>query len=339
MAPARRRPALLLPTTTLLALALAAAAAAAAAAAPPSAPLRPPPPPADPSPFPSLAPPNADGVRQWVGTKTLLSWSPRAFHLAGFLSPAERAHIVALASPRLSPSRVLDPATSAEVPSPDRTSRGAWLETGLTDTLLGIERRLELLLDLPLANQEATQVLAYDGPGAFYRPHSDLFFDNASLALGGQRVATVVMYLTTPEAGGETVFPDAVAKVGDGVEGARRGLPSPPGGQWSDCARAGAAVAAVAGDAAMFYSSTPEGGTDFARHGSCPVVAGSKWVATKWVHVRQYGPDALAALKRRRACVDLDPACPAWARGGECGGGNREWMLEWCRRGCGGEGC
>lgn len=283
---------------------------------------------------PTLLPPNADGVRQWVGRKTLLSWSPRAFHLSGFLSPAERAHIVSLASPRLAPSRVLDPSTSLEVPSPDRTSRGAWLETGLTETLLGIERRLELLLDLPVANQEATQVLAYDGPGAFYRPHSDLFHDNASLAVGGQRVATVVLYLTTPLAGGETVFPDAVAKVGDGLEAARRGLPSPPKG-WSECARKGAAVAATAGDAVLFYSSTPDGGTDAARHGSCPVLEGSKWVATKWVHVRQYGGGALSAVKERKACVDLDPACPAWARGGECGGVNREWMLEWCRKACG----
>ena len=288
--------------------------------------------------FPTLAPPNADGVRQWVGPKTLLSWSPRAFHLGGFLSHAERAHLVSTAAPALAASRVLDPATSAEVPSPDRTSRGAWLAVGATPTLLGIERRLELLLDLPLANQEATQILAYDGPGAFYRPHSDLFFDNASLAVGGQRVATIVMYLTTPDAGGETVFPDAAAKVGDGAEARRRGLPAPPGG-WSPCARQGAAVAAVAGDAVLFYSSTPDGGTDAAKHGSCPVLRGSKWVATKWVHVRQYGRDALSEVKSRQACVNLDPACTNWAGSGECEGKNREWMLEWCRQACVAEGC
>jgi len=112
----------------------------------------------------ALAPPNADGVRQWIGKKTLLSWSPRAFHLAGFLTAAERAHMVALAAPRLQASYVLDPKTSKLVPSQARTSRGAWLSLGETDTVLGVERRLELLLDLPMVHQEATQVLAY-GPG------------------------------------------------------------------------------------------------------------------------------------------------------------------------------
>lgn len=112
----------------------------------------------------ALAPPNADGVRQWVGKKTLLSWSPRAFHLAAFLTATERAHMVALAAPQMRSSYVLDPKTSKLVPSQDRTSRGAWLPLGATDTVLGVERRLELLLDLPMVHQEATQVLAY-GPG------------------------------------------------------------------------------------------------------------------------------------------------------------------------------
>ncbi len=31
---------------------------------------------------------------------------------------------------------------------------------------------------------------------------------------GGQRIATVLMYLSTPEEGGETVFPQAEKKVG-----------------------------------------------------------------------------------------------------------------------------
>ena len=330
----------LLPLILLWQLVLPTATTATAATTPPTPSSSSPDPPADPAALPTLAPPNADSVRQWVGPKTLVSWaSPRAFHLAGFLSPAERAHLVAIAAPALAPSRVLDPATSAEVPSPARTSRGAWLPVAATPTLLGIERRLELLLDLPLTHQEATQVLAYDGPGAFYRPHSDLFMDNASLAVGGQRLASLVMYLTTPEAGGETVFPDAAAKIGaDGAGAAARGLPAPPRG-WSPCAAGGAGVAAVAGDAVLFYSTSPDGTPDPARHASCPVLAGRKWVATKWVHARPYGGRALAGVKAARACVDLDPACPTWAAGGECEGGNREWMLGWCRKACRAEGC
>lgn len=87
-------------------------------------------------------------------------------------------------------------------------------------------------------------------------------------------MATIVMYLTTPDGGGETVFPDAAAKVN--ASDASRGPPLPAAG-WSACAQEGAAVAAVAGDAVLFYSSNADGTTDFAKHGSCPVTAGEKW--------------------------------------------------------------
>src|SRR3546814_14938852 len=57
------------------------------------------------------------------------------------------------------------------------------------------------------------QVLRY-GPGAEYRPHYDWFDPErpgvgAILARGGQRVASVVIYLNTPARGGATVFPAA----------------------------------------------------------------------------------------------------------------------------------
>ena len=51
---------------------------------------------------------------------------------------------------------------------------------------------------------------------------------------------------TTPEEGGETVFPQA-------------GSPPVEGPQWSDCARKGLAVKAVRGNALLFYSLKPNG--------------------------------------------------------------------------------
>ncbi len=39
------------------------------------------------------------------------------------------------------------------------------------------------------------------------------------------------------------------------------------------------------GDAVLFYSLTPDLQIDRkALHGGCPIKAGSKWVATKWLH-------------------------------------------------------
>lgn len=52
--------------------------------------------------------------------------------------------------------------------------------------------------------------------------------------------ATVLMYLSTPEKGGETVFP--------------RGLPRATGPEYSECAHEGMAFKPVKGDALLFYS-------------------------------------------------------------------------------------
>ena len=82
---------------------------------------------------------------------------------------------------------------------------------------------------------------------------------NSDAAHGGQRVVTVLMYLSTPEEGGETVFPNADEKPNYG-EG------------WSDCARRGLSVKAVKGNALLFYSLHPDGTPDIkSTHGSCPV--------------------------------------------------------------------
>jgi prolyl 4-hydroxylase len=95
-------------------------------------------------------------------------------------------------------------------------------------------------------------------------------------------MATVLMYLSTPEEGGETVFPDAEKKVA--------------GDEWSECALKGMAVKAIRGDAVMFFSLNTDGTEDpTSLHGSCPTLKGEKWSATKWIHVGPttgYGPAA-----------------------------------------------
>jgi hypothetical protein len=48
------------------------------------------------------------------------------------------------------------------------------------------------------------QVMRYNG-GEKYDAHFDWFFDNSSIANGGNRHATVLVYLSDVEEGGETV--------------------------------------------------------------------------------------------------------------------------------------
>jgi prolyl 4-hydroxylase len=113
------------------------------------------------------------------------------------------------------------------------------------------------LLSWPVSHGEGLQVLHY-GPGAQYRPHHDYFDPDLPgssriLERGGQRVATLVMYLNTPEEGGATTFPEA-----------------------------GITVHAVAGHAVFFSYDRPDPATR-TLHGGAPVIAGEKWVATKWL--------------------------------------------------------
>lgn len=52
------------------------------------------------------------------------------------------------------------------------------------------------------------QILHYEN-GQKYEPHFDFFHDKSNQELGGHRIATVLMYLSNVEKGGETVFPNS----------------------------------------------------------------------------------------------------------------------------------
>ncbi|PNH09081.1 Prolyl 4-hydroxylase subunit alpha-1 [Tetrabaena socialis] len=257
---------------------------------------------------------------EWRGEVIHLSWSPRAFLLKGFLSDEECDHIVSKAEPKMVKSSVVDNETGKSVDSDIRTSTGTWFAKGEDEVIARVEKRVAQVTMIPLENHEGLQVLHYRD-GQKYEPHYDYFHDtvNAAPEHGGQRVVTVLMYLTTVEEGGETVLPHADQKV--------------TGPEWSECAQRGLSVKAVKGDALMFYSLKPDGSNDPASlHGSCPTVRGDKWSATKWIHV---GP--IGGLKKLNLgtpeCHDENEQCQEWAFFGECTK-NPGYMKENCPRSC-----
>ena len=174
-------------------------------------------------------------------------------------------------------SAVVDNKTGKSMDSEIRTSTGTFFGKGEDDVISRIEKRVAQVTMIPVEHQEGLQILNYHD-GQKYEPHFDYFHDavNAAPDKGGQRVLTMLMYLTTAEEGGETVLPNAEHKVtGEG---------------FSECAKRGLAVKAVRGDALMFYSLKPDGSQDTASlHGSCPTIKGDKWSATKWIHVGPIG--------------------------------------------------
>jgi prolyl 4-hydroxylase len=188
--------------------------------------------------------------------------NPRVLVLGGLLSDDECDEMIELARHRLARSETVQTDTGASEVNVARTSDGMFFDRGEFPLCARLEARIGELMRWPVENGEGLQILRYRA-GAEYRPHYD-YFDPAQsgtpalLARGGQRVASLVCYLNTPERGGATVFPDV------GLE-----------------------VAAIKGNAVFFSYDRPHPGTR-TLHGGAPVRAGEKWVATKWVRERRF---------------------------------------------------
>ncbi|TYH49240.1 hypothetical protein ES332_D10G122400v1 [Gossypium tomentosum] len=158
---------------------------------------------------------------------TQLSWHPRAFLYKGFLSSEECDHLITLAKDKLEKSMVADNESGDSIESEVRTSSGMFLQKARDEVVADIEARIAAWTFLPAENVESMQIIHYEN-GQKYEPHFDYFHDKANQELGGHRIATVLMYLSDVESGGETVFPNAEGK-----------LSQPKDDSWSDCAKNG----------------------------------------------------------------------------------------------------
>ena len=204
--------------------------------------------------------------RLWAGDahiQVLLAMqSPRVVVFGGLLSDDECDALIAAATPRMARSETVVNATGGNEINPSRTSEGMFFGRGESPLCQRIEARIAALLNWPVVNGEGLQVLHYR-PGAEYKPHHDYFDPTqpgmaAVLARGGQRLATLVIYLNTPAQGGGTTFPDV------GLE-----------------------VAPVKGNAVFFSYDRPDASTR-TLHGGAPVISGEKWVATKWLREGEF---------------------------------------------------
>ncbi len=214
-----------------------------------------------PSPAPGGPGATLDGGDKWVEV-VRRQQGPELVVFANLLTAAECAALILAAKPRLSRSLTVDTNTGDEALHPDRTSQGMFFERFENELVLRIEARIAKLLRWPVKHGEGLQVLRYR-KGAQYTPHYDYFDarDAATpllLARGGQRVATLIIYLREPEAGGATIFPDLNLQI------------TPKRGQ------------------AVFFSYPEAQPSSLSLHGGAPVVAGEKWIATKWLRQHEF---------------------------------------------------
>ncbi len=220
-------------------------------------------PPAVPVPIPPLddSPLYVDVGDRRIHVLSFIAY-PTVVVFGNFLSDEECDGLIAAATPQLKRSLTIDTKTGGEELNEARTSSGMFFRRGENPLVQRIEERLARLFNWPIENGEGMQVLHYQ-PGAEYKPHYD-YFDPAEpgtpsiLKRGGQRVATILMYLNEPEKGGGTTFPDVHFE-----------------------------VAPKRGNAVFFSYDRPHPSTK-TLHGGAPVIAGEKWIATKWLREREF---------------------------------------------------
>lgn len=189
--------------------------------------------------------------------------APRVILFGNVLSEEECDALIAYTDKRLERSPVVSDKDGKTQLHAHRSSRGAMLQRGESELIARIENRIAALIDWPVENGEGLQVLRYE-KGNEYRPHYDWF--DASLPgprkhleHGGQRVATLIMYLSDVEEGGGTSFPNI-----------------------------GLQVQPKKGCGVFFLNTDSYGNPDHKTlHAGEPVERGVKVIATKWLRQRE----------------------------------------------------
>jgi prolyl 4-hydroxylase len=180
------------------------------------------------------------------------------------MSPEECDELIRLATVKLKRSAIVDPATGESKVIDDRSSYGTFFHVNENDFIARLDRRIAELMHWPVEKGEGIQILHYP-VGGEYKAHFDYFppkdpGSQTHLERGGQRVSTLVMYLNDVAEGGETTFPSIHL-----------------------------AVNPKKGAAAYFEYGNDLGQVDpLSLHAGCPVLAGEKWIATKWMREHRY---------------------------------------------------
>ncbi len=162
-------------------------------------------------------PPRADVSAEPV------SWEPRVFRVRRFADSQERLFLLGAAAGSLVSTRDSTAADGGGEVDPFDGDCAVFAPHLVTPIVRIIQRRWASLLHVHEQHFEPMSVLRY-GEGHEYTPHVD-YFDSQRMAahrsvgdLGGQRLITGLVYLVTPDGGGETEYCVAGPRV-DGADG------------------------------------------------------------------------------------------------------------------------
>jgi len=189
----------------------------------------------------------------------ILHRKPKIILYRGVVHDSEIEVIKMLAAPRLARATVQNSQTGNLETASYRISKSAWLKNIDHEVVARVAKRCHDMSNLEMSTAEDLQIANY-GLGGHYDPHFDFARKDEKNAFKGlntgNRIATILFYLSQPEAGGATVFPELKLTL----------FPSK-------------------NDAVFWHNLLKSGEGDMTtRHAACPVLAGIKWVSNKWIH-------------------------------------------------------
>ncbi|KAI6227577.1 Prolyl 4-hydroxylase alpha-related protein PH4 [Aphelenchoides fujianensis] len=190
----------------------------------------------------------------------IVRYEPLVVLFKDVISDPEIAVIQRLATPKLRRATVQNAKTGELETASYRISKSAWLK-GEEDVVIDrVNKRIDLMTNLNQVTSEELQIANY-GIGGHYDPHFDFARNrgaNPYKAPTGNRIATVLFYMSQPQKGGATVY----TELATGVFSTKH-------------------------DALFWYNLKRDGSGDMrTRHAACPVLTGVKWVSNKWIHER-----------------------------------------------------
>ncbi|CAG2104678.1 unnamed protein product, partial [Medioppia subpectinata] len=185
---------------------------------------------------------------------------PQVLVIHQFLADHEIEVMKALAKPKLYRTSTVNEVTKEQQKDRHRVAEGGWLrdtDNAVVDT---VSRRIAAITGMDIRAAEEYNAIKY-GIGGYYAPHWDVFVPSHTQlhqriygdALN--RLATWINYLSDVESGGATIFPHLNVTV------------------WPE-----------KGSAVLWHNLYKSGIVDLnTLHGGCPVLMGTKWIATKWI--------------------------------------------------------
>lgn len=188
--------------------------------------------------------------------------TPKIYYYHNLLTDGEVDELLVIAREKLKRAEVVNFSSGTILTANYRISRNAWFSGWHHKIVTKIMKRVGKVTNLNMYYTEPLQIGNY-GIGGNYESHWDhatppnnyTIFGNYGW---GNRLATVLLYLSDVEVGGNTVFVES----GPGVS-----------------------VSAKKGSAVVWFNLKRNGEGDFmTRHAGCPVLLGEKWVANLWIH-------------------------------------------------------